>query len=158
MTRQLWRDHVNSDINSLDIDFIHGNIHGRSCKKQLEYSLPYFSACRRFRTVFIVPMASFKMITGNPWNLVALQILMVTLVWRWTTTLIKFPQWLQSISFLFHTSIHVPLLNNHGHGVKMHTGERLRLLLNKGQHHSHLSPTAPPQTCGVPNECSGTRS
>ena len=32
IARQLWRGHVNSDI-SLDIDFIHGDIHGRSCKK-----------------------------------------------------------------------------------------------------------------------------
>ena len=32
MTRQLWRDHVNSAI-SLDIDFIHSDIHGRLCKK-----------------------------------------------------------------------------------------------------------------------------
>ena len=38
MTRQLWRDHVNNDIsisNSLDIDFIHGDIHGLSCKKDI---------------------------------------------------------------------------------------------------------------------------
>ena len=32
MTRQLWRDHVNGDISSLDIDFIHGDIHEQSCK------------------------------------------------------------------------------------------------------------------------------
>ena len=32
MTRQLWRDHMNND-NSLDIDFIRGDIHGRSCMK-----------------------------------------------------------------------------------------------------------------------------
>ena len=36
MTRHLWHDHVNNDIyNSLDIDFIHGDIHGRSCKNQI---------------------------------------------------------------------------------------------------------------------------
>ena len=29
ITRQFWCDHVNSDIYSLDIDFIHGDIHGR---------------------------------------------------------------------------------------------------------------------------------
>ena len=28
-------------FNSLDIDFIHGDIHGRSCKKN-EYSYPFF--------------------------------------------------------------------------------------------------------------------
>ena len=32
MTRQLWRDHDNDDISSLDIDFIHGDIHDQSCK------------------------------------------------------------------------------------------------------------------------------
>ena len=31
MTRQLWRDYVIS--NYTDVDFIHGDIHGRSCKK-----------------------------------------------------------------------------------------------------------------------------
>ena len=31
ITRQLWHDHVNDDI-SLDIDLIHGDIHGWSCK------------------------------------------------------------------------------------------------------------------------------
>ena len=29
MTRQFWRDHVNSDV-----DFIHDDIHNRSCKKK----------------------------------------------------------------------------------------------------------------------------
>ena len=32
MTRQLWRDHMNNI--SLDVDFINGAIHGRSCKKK----------------------------------------------------------------------------------------------------------------------------
>ena len=35
MTRELWRDHVNNgiDIYIDDIDFIHGDIRGRLCKK-----------------------------------------------------------------------------------------------------------------------------
>ena len=33
MTRQLWHDPFMSVPNSLDIDFIHGDIHGRSCKE-----------------------------------------------------------------------------------------------------------------------------
>ena len=33
MTRHLWPDHVNRDIDLLDIDFVHGDIHGGSCKK-----------------------------------------------------------------------------------------------------------------------------
>ena len=33
MTRPLWREHVIS--NSLDIDFVHGDYHGRSCKNTL---------------------------------------------------------------------------------------------------------------------------
>ena len=37
MTWQLWRDHMIS--NSLDIDFIHGDIHGRSYKKHTFISL-----------------------------------------------------------------------------------------------------------------------
>ena len=33
ISRQLWREHVTSDIYTLDIDFIHGDIHGRSCEE-----------------------------------------------------------------------------------------------------------------------------
>ena len=36
MTRQLWRNHVIS--NPLDIDFIHGDIHDRSCKNYCLFS------------------------------------------------------------------------------------------------------------------------
>ena len=38
MTSQLWRDHVNISY-SLDIDFIHGDIHSRLCKKYATISL-----------------------------------------------------------------------------------------------------------------------
>ena len=34
MARQLWRDQWITISNSLDIDFIHGDIHRRSCKKR----------------------------------------------------------------------------------------------------------------------------
>ena len=44
MTRQLWREHVKAISNSLDIDFIHGDIHGRSCKKT-----NYSTACYNMR-------------------------------------------------------------------------------------------------------------
>ena len=34
-TKQLWHDHMNSISNSLEINFIHGYIHGRSCENLL---------------------------------------------------------------------------------------------------------------------------
>ena len=37
MTRQSWCDHVNGVSNSLDIDFIHGDIHDRSSKGYMYY-------------------------------------------------------------------------------------------------------------------------
>ena len=33
MPKQLWRNQVNNDIRLVDIDFIHGDIRGRSYKK-----------------------------------------------------------------------------------------------------------------------------
>ena len=38
ITRQLWREHVKMISSLLDIDFIHDDFHGRSCKKQ---HIPY---------------------------------------------------------------------------------------------------------------------
>ena len=43
ITLQVWREHVNVISNSLGIDFIHGDIHGRSCKKCTSF-VPYIWA------------------------------------------------------------------------------------------------------------------
>ena len=37
MARQLWRNNRQEIPNSLDIDFIHGDIHGRLCKNAQYY-------------------------------------------------------------------------------------------------------------------------